>query len=414
MSGVTRVSRPLIMVLVVAAVLRLAAALYLGNSVSGLSGAFDEISYSELGWRVVTGDGLTFEHDNYPWIPAGAPQSYYSASMSLYLAAIYAVFGHAPLAARLITGVLGVVAVALTYALGVRFFGDRTALIGAALAAIYPYFVFYNVTLVTETPFIVAVLAALVLADRIRAQPSGRDWLLLSVCLAVATLFRMAVVFFVPVLLGWIVVERRGEWRKAVLAVVVIGCAVAPFTYRNYRLWDRFLLLESQFGHVFWNGNHPGHQGDFHPTKVFQIPRAVLASGNDAIITNTLLRMGLANVRADPVHFARLTVTRLREFFTFWPTSDSDTMANALRVLSFGWLAPLSAVGLAVCARRWRDLMPLYLFMFIHTGIYAVSWTMIRYRMPLDAVLVLFGAVVVERIVGRWRAVPAEGSRAAA
>lgn len=51
--------------------------------------------------------------------------------------------------------------------------------------------------------------------------------------------------------------------------------------------------------------------------------------------------------------------------------------------------------------------------MFIHTGIFAIAWTMIRYWMPLDAVLVLFGTAVVERIVERWRAVLAGGARAA-
>ncbi|MEZ4672700.1 MAG: hypothetical protein R2932_00440 [Caldilineaceae bacterium] len=56
----------LVLILGVAFLLRLGAALYLGNTVSGLSGANDEITYSMLGHRFATGHGMTFPE---PWYP---------------------------------------------------------------------------------------------------------------------------------------------------------------------------------------------------------------------------------------------------------------------------------------------------------------------------------------------------------
>ncbi|MFC2043166.1 hypothetical protein ACFLUA_03330 [Chloroflexota bacterium] len=79
----------------------------------------------------------------------------------------------------------------------------------------------------------------------------------------------------------------------------------------------QFLLLESQLGHVFWNSNHPESYGNFHPFRVFDIPAEVLASQNDAQITNQLLVMGIDNVVNDPLLFLSLTITHLREFFKF-------------------------------------------------------------------------------------------------
>ena len=71
--------------LLLALLVRIGAALYLGNEVSGLSGAQDEVSYSMLGQRYTEGHGLTFPRPWYPWIRADTPQSYFSASMSLTL-----------------------------------------------------------------------------------------------------------------------------------------------------------------------------------------------------------------------------------------------------------------------------------------------------------------------------------------
>lgn len=389
-------NRWLFLILLVAFTLRMAAALYLGDSASGLSGAHDEISYSMLGERFATGHGMTFPEPWYPWIEADAPQSYYSFTISLFFAGIYKLFGYHPLAARIITGIMSTAIVWMIFLIGKRLFSPEVGLLASAIAAIYAYLIFYGVTLVTETPFTLALLVALYQAIRMRAgEISGvRGWLTLGVMLAVTVLLRMAVVFFIPILLLWLYYAVRKQTNPLLVAIplVVIGLAVLPLTLRNYQLWHQFLLLEAQFGHVFWNGNHPGHLGDFHPYKVFPIPPDVLAIKNDVLITNTLLRMGIQNVVSRPDEFLLLTLSRLREFFLFWPTADSTLMANLLRVLSFGLILPFALYGFFINLRRFQELTPIYLFIIVHTGIYAVTWTMIRYRIPLDPFFILFAA----------------------
>lgn len=389
-----RASHLIVVILAIALLLRVGVALYLGNSVSGLSGAHDEISYSMLGQRYAEGHGMTFPQPWYPWIGADSPQSYYSYTISLMLAGVYSVFGYQPLVARLMMAILSTLIVLMIYLVGRRFFNEQVALTAALIAALYAYLIFYGVTLVTETPFTLAILIAIYASFRIAEGGRTTWWFVLGLALATAILFRMAVVFFLPFLIIWLFMLLP-TWRArsyVLIPVALIAVSVLPLTARNYRMWDRFLLLESQFGHVFWNGNHPDHDGDFHPFQVFPIPPEVLESKNDAIITNQLLQMGIANVIADPPHFIQLTVTRLREFFTFWPTAGSTREANLLRVLSFGILVPFAAIGLVANFKNWRRLSLVYLFIVIHTGVYAVSWTMIRYRIPIDVFLIMFAA----------------------
>lgn len=388
---------PLFWILISALVLRVVAALVLGNTVSGLSGAHDEISYNMLGQRFAAGHGMTFPENWYPWIKANAPQSYFSYTFSLFLAGIYAVFGYFPIVARLIMALMSTGVIYMIFIIGRRLFDHQIALIASAIAAVYAYLIFYGVTLVTETPFILALLVAIYVALVIREGPSLRLWILLGISLAITVLLRMAVIFFVPVLLGWILwsLHERRHIKYGVIPIVILFMALLPFTMRNYNLWGHVMLLEAQFGHVFWNGNHPGHEGDFHPYKVFEIPEEVLESNNDAEITNELLRRGIRNVIEAPDHFLLLTLTRLREYFTFWPTQDSTLPANVLRVISFGLIVPFTIIGLVAGLRRWQMLLPVYLFMLIHTGVYAVSWTMIRYRIPVDVFFIIFTAYAI-------------------
>lgn len=395
----------LLAILAVALFIRILAAFYLGNTVSGFSGAHDEITYSMLGQRFASGHGMTFPQNWYPWIEADAAQSYFSYSISLYLAAIYSLFGYLPIVARLITGGLSTLLVFMIYLVAKRLFSERVALISSAIAALYAYLIFYGVTLVTETPFMLALLITIYVALRLKEEPSVALWVTLGVTLAITVLLRMAVIAFVPILLLWIALELndRSQLKMLFIPAVIIVLAVLPFTIRNYLLWNNFVLLETQFGHVFWNGNHPDHNGNFHPYKVFPIPKEVLASKNeagtlpsDAEITNRLFRLGLSNIQNDPQHFFLLTLTRLREFFKFWPTDESSLLANLLRLISFGAILPFTIIGLILGLRNWRALAPVYLFILIHTAIYAVTWTMIRYRIPLDVFFIMFAAYALE------------------
>ena len=385
-------------ILAVALLLRLAAAVALGDEIRGLSGANDEITYSTLGARMAEGHGLTFPTGWYPWIKADAPQAYFSFAMSGALGVLYSIVGDHPLVARLLMALVGTLVVAMTYLLGRRFFDERVALAGAAISAVYAYLIFYSASLVTEMPFTLAVLASIYFAGSVERAPSLKNWMLLGLALVVAVHMRMAIVFFIPLLLAWTLYRSRGaQLAHALVPLAMIALSIAPATYWNYQTWGKLVPLQTQFGHVFWNGNHPGHEGDFHPYQVFEIPSEVLALDNDALITNRLLEMGIANVKENPGDFLMLSLTRMRELFVFWPTEGSSTAANMLRVFSFGLVAPLALGGLVLNLRRWRELVPVILFVLTHVGIHAVTWTMIRYRMPMEPFLILLAASALVR-----------------
>lgn len=317
----------------------------------------------------------------------------------MFLGAIYAVFGYYPLAARLVMAALGTLAVLMTYLVARDFFGQRIALISAAIASVYAYLVFYSAALVTETPFIVCVLASIRIAFLIREKITPGRVLGLGAALALTVLLRMAVVFFIPILFVWLAlaIKKRQMLFAIGVPIIMMALAVLPFTIHNYQLWERFMLLESQFGHVFWNGNHPSHLGYF-SGNVFDIPPEILATNNDAEITTRLLGLGIANVMADPAHFLQLTLSRIVIFFTFWPTPGSDLAANLMRVFSFGMVFPLAVWGAFLTRYRWRNLLPIYLFMAAHTGVYVASWAMIRYRIPLDVFFIIFAALPIAKI----------------
>lgn len=432
-------------ILLVSVALRVGAALYLGDQVVDLPGTADQLSYHNLAQRVLGGHGFTFGEPWWPLTAAGAPTAHWSYLYTFYLVAVYALFGPHPLAARLIQAVLvGILQPYLAYRLArasaPAAWPTTVPLLAGTLTAIYGYFIYYAAALMTEPFYITAILAALwaaiVLVERpaavggeAAAPHAGRRWLggiLLGLTLAAAVLLRQLFLLCVPLIFLWIVVAtwRRQALRRAFfplgVAAALIVLAVAPFTAYNYARFGRFVLLNTNAGYAFFWGNHPIYGVHFipilpegGPTYLDLIPQE-LRRLDEAALDQALLARAINFIVADPARYLRLSLSRIPAYFIFWPDPDSGIISNLTRVGSFGLSLPFMTYGLWRSLRAWaRQEWParlatpellLYLFMLAYTAIHLLTWALIRYRLPVDAVLILFAALGLADLAARFSA----------
>ena len=403
----TKHRKLLILVLVAAILIRILTALYLGDQVTVLPGIHDQVSYDALAKSLLDGQGYSFTEKWYPFTPANTPTSHWSFVYPLYLAGIYAITGYHPLIARLIqTVICGALLCFLVYKIGRRTVSKETGLVAAALAAVYGYFIYYNAALMTETFFIVLVLLTLHLSMELKENPAPMLWIGLGFSLGLAALLRQTILLFAPFLLFWLYLELRTRglvWWHIVAPVAVIIFMIAPWTIRNYLLYEQFLLLNSNAGYALYASNNPNLGTDWrNDLVVIPIPKE-LAGQNEAELDRALTRKGIEYILSDPERYLLLTLDKTLEFFWFWPSSDSSRISNLNRVLSFGLYLPFMILGLILSVSRWRNFIPLYLFMVIHTGIHLLSWPAPRYRLSVDAVSMVFAALALLELARQFK-----------
>ncbi len=412
--------RILILILGASVALRLASALYQGDVILALPGIHDQISYDALARRVLAGDGFSFATDWWPLTRGGEPTAHWSYLYTLYLTAVYAVFGLHPLAARLIQAVVvGLLHPWLAWRIGRRVFGDRVGLVAAGMTALYAYFIYYAGALVTEAFYILAVLWMFDLALGMRVphpeRPrlvSLRPWLGLGLALGLAVLLRQLILLFAPFLFAWLFWQRRkqgeGMGRLAMgmlTSVMVVAALVAPWTARNHKVFGQWTLLNTNAGYAFFFANHPIYGTEFVPiltNESYQNLIPVELRGlNEASLDQALLREGVGFVVHDPLRYTLLSLSRVKYYFLFAPSAESGWVSNISRTLSFGLLLPFMGYGLFlsivyrrrwVAAGAWSSVVLLLLFMAVYSLIHIFSWTLIRYRLPVDAILVVFAA----------------------
>ncbi|HOT90795.1 MAG TPA: hypothetical protein PLJ78_04290 [Anaerolineae bacterium] len=433
-------------ILLLSVLLRVAVAFYYGDVVDAPPLLTDQRSYSALGARLITGKGFSFERFWYPFTPPNTPTAHWSFLYSLFIAAVYAVFGVHPLAARLTQAILGGFLLPwMVYRLTATLFGEVEmasgesqvanrdspfALLAAAIAAVYGYFILYAATMMTETFYIVALLWSLEVGLRV-----GRELrrgaaipfslaLQLGASLGIAALIRQSILPWVPVFFLWLVwqgvstltrwhVETFKRFSGLILAGLTLLAFILPWTYRNYRVYGEFLLLNSNTGYAMYSAQHPMHGTHFQEFAAAPLPEGL--SGNEAQMDRALLRQGLRFVLDDPGRYLLLSLSRIRAFFEFWPTPDTTLLHNIGRTGSFGLFLPFMLYGLYLAVSRQPSavstpysLLPtpyslLLLFMAFYTLLHILTWAMVRYRLPVDAVALPFAALAIYDLYQRLR-----------
>jgi 4-amino-4-deoxy-L-arabinose transferase-like glycosyltransferase len=405
----------LISFIILSVVLRVLAALYLGNEVEILPGTYDQISYHTLSQRILGGYGLTFDEFWWPATKAGSPTAHWSYLYLGYLSAIYKIFGVNPLAARLIQGILvGLLQPYLAFLIGRRVFNKIVGLASAGITAIYGYFIYYGASLMTEAFYTVAIMLGLYLAilltDWVRdseRQPGFGQLLkwgvIIGVTLVTTILLRQLFLIFIPFIFIWIW-WRAGKKSISILLVsgLVVFILIIPFTIYNYTRFNRFVLLNTNAGFAFFWGNHPIYGTHFEsilPPEMGSYQELIpeeLKDLNEAALDQELLKRGIQFVIDDPLRYVLLSISRIPPFINFWPSSESGLVSNVVRVASFGIMLPFMLFGLVLSyLRRKKPLSKqplglLFLYIIIYAAIHLLTWTLIRYRLPIDAILVIF------------------------
>ena len=422
--------KPLQLILLLSVLLRVGAAVYLGDQVEILPGTHDQISYDALAQNVAAGKGFVFDEYWYPFTPPNTPTAHWSFLYVLYLAAVYFITGHHPLIARVIQAVVvGVLMPWLVYRLGKRTFNRSIGLVGAAAISVYIYLVYYGASLMTEPFYIVTLLWILDTLQRITAEirqsngagrSSIRKWVELGLGGGIAVLLRQQALALAVILFLWLLWSTWGHIRfrrlvgLGLISCAIIGGFILPWTIRNAVVYHSFLPLNSNVGFALFSANHPQQGNKFEPLNLPEIP-AELDGMNEAEKNDWLTAEGIRFVVEDPGRFALQTFDRFRNYFRFWPEATSSTMANVSRVFSFGLYLPFMLYGLARAFRpgdkagpRYRyDVTLLLLYAATYSAIHLLTWAMHRYRLPVDAVMMVFvGLALVDlwqRLAGRRR-----------
>jgi len=415
--------QPLIAIIFVSVLLRVMVALSMGNEVVELPGIFDQISYHNLALRVLGGHGFTFGEMWWPITRAGEPTAHWSFPYTLYLVGTYSLFGARPLVARILQAIIvGILHPYITYRIGEKTFGRNIGLVAATVTSLYIYYIYYGAALMTEPFYITSILFSLFfamqLADNQDKKQDTKLGLALGISLGLTVTLRQVFLLFLPFLFLWIWIARFKRTRNlplvsTVLSIALMAAFILPITLYNYSRFHKVVLLNTNSGYAFFWGNNPIYGTKFIPilsTPEYQamIPEEVRYL-DEAALDSELLHRGIQFVVQDPKRYILLSLSRIPPYFMFWYSPESSMLSNISRIGSFGIMLPFMLYGLFLGIKKtssfWELVFSsqglLILFALVYSGAHILTWTLVRYRLPVDAVLIPFAGLALYDVARR-------------
>ena len=181
-----------------------------------------------------------------------APLGVWAPGYEVFLGAVFALFGPAPVVARIAQVLLSVATVALVYGIARHAGGVRAGRIAGWLCAMYPSFVAYTHYFYSETLFLFLLVAAVYALVR-RREGNRLDLARAGLLFGLCILTRSVVIWFLPIWAVWEWLRGRGVRAREVACILAIALLVVlPWTARNALKYRGLLLVDGTFGRTVY------------------------------------------------------------------------------------------------------------------------------------------------------------------
>jgi len=372
----------LILILLVALLLRLGYVLSLRPAIEWYDGTeYDRLAHS-------------LKENKAYMAPDGSPTAFWPPGYPAFLA----LFRQGVAGTRVLQALMGTLTILLVYGIACRFHSKRKSLLAAAVVAVYPLHIFaagvyYPVVL--QTLLVAAIIWLLLSAVR---QASKGEALLAGLLGGAAALTVPSILPALGFATVWLLWESRGRWRVylPVLFVAPIVLMVGSWTVRNYECFHCPVLVSLNAGYDFWLGNFPGTRAATGNREVpgrNQEERDLrTAYSGEAELDRAFFRKGIEHIRANPRRFVVLSMCKALNLWRVDPnpvTESLSTKRKLVCIFSYGLLLPFGLYWALRNISKSPGARLVLLFFMSYTLVHAILLSKVRFRLPLDTLLVI-------------------------
>jgi len=173
----------------------------------------------------------------------------------VFLASVYAVFGHSFLAVRVVQSVLGAFLLLMIFWIAEKVYPRKhIPRIAAFIGAVYPYLVFVSGLLYVTLLFTVILSLLVYVILLFHEKPTITKAALIGLFIGLSIFCRPIIVFFVPLWILWEIIYRRESFPKlgghVIVAGVVFLIVIFPWEFRNYKIFHRVTPIRAYKGEV--------------------------------------------------------------------------------------------------------------------------------------------------------------------
>lgn len=373
--------------------------------------ANDASAYDILGWNFSQGKGFV-AGDN-------AVEAIVGPGYPFFLSIIYKIFGHSYNSVKFFQVLINMVTIFLMYSIAGIVFNKKVALISFFIGAVYLPFLTYNALLLTESLFTFFIVFFIYLTLLNIKKESSWIAFLAGLIAGCAVLTREEFILFLPAIFLFGFLYSRKNKKNAIILILISLVVILPWTFRNYKVFHKFLLVSSQAGRTFWVSTYKDEWLEWSEWKREEVDkvRNFDKKINTAEQNYLLIKQSFKNIKERPFLYTEFCFKR---FFRFWVGGHSNTVRGLTN--SFGYyirskeylkvvaktffllgnlfLVFLGFIGFFLSRKKipdkHKEVVLLFIPVFIITVIHFFLFATTRYQVPIMPFMLIFAAYAIE------------------
>jgi len=308
---------------------------------------------------------------------------------------------------RIFQSLLLIVNAFLIYKISEIIFKNKTqSFIAFVIMLFYPFFIYYQGLLLSETIFITLLLFAFYFIYKwYESDFQLNKYFLLSNVFLVLGLYSKATLTILPPFLitgfYWFNKFNLKIALKIFISSFLIWLVcLSPWWIRNYMIFHRIVIFTTSSGANLYLGNNEyntngGCDWNKNVNKIFVVKVRKLS---DEIEQNKVFKeKALEFIKKHPHKFLRLAFMKLKRFYNieFNNKNLRKSKLNYISIFSYGIIFILFLFSIILNIKNWRKLSAIYILFIYFTLLHMIVIASIRYRLPLEPFMILLASYII-------------------
>ena len=294
--------------------------------------------------------------------------------------------------------IISVASIAVIFFLSLAIFKDTiSALLSSFIASIYPHFIFYSVSGLTEVFYTFLLLLSFLYFY-------GKNYVIAIIILTLALLVKPSLDYLNPILVVLFVsVVHKSGFKKTMKYLGIYGILyliiLAPWWMHQYEKYGEFVKFTLADGVVLYSGNNSlnvsgGGVGRIDSASDMDLDQFIQIE-NPVRRNEAMKEAAYIYIVNNPYRFIELAGKKFTRFWRLWPFTEhyQQWYVVMASLLSYGTVLFL-AIGFVFrnSKKYFKEVTPIFSLVIYLTLIHMITIGSIRYRFPLEPFLIIFAS----------------------
>jgi len=290
------------------------------------------------------------------------------------------------------------------------------SLIAFIIMLFYPFFIYYQGLLLSETIFITILLIAFYFIYKWYESDFqlNKYFLLSNVFLILGLYFKATLSILPPFLISGFYFFNKFNLKFFlkifIYSFLICLIVLSPWLIRNYIIFNKLIIFTTSSGANLYLGNNKNNKdGGCDWNKDVDKKLVVKIKKLSEIEQNKVFKeKALEFIKKHPHIFLRLAVMKLKRFYNieFNNKNLRKSKLNYISIFSYGIIFILFLVSIILNRKNWRKLSVIYILFIYFTLLHMIVIASIRYRLPLEPFMILLASYTIyyfyKRVENVW------------